>query len=298
LKTVSCHEVTYVFARTIPPVLTVEQGDEVVFETLDARGGRAMDPREKYVPPPPQPVERTNPVTGPVSVQGAKPGDTLVVEVKRITLGSWGYVSARPTIGVLKDRVKSPMAKAIRVENAVIHFTESLRFPARPMVGTIGVAPQGDNVPSFYPGLHGGNMDCNDVVPGSKLYLPIFADGALFALGDVHASMGDGEISGGGLDISANVNVKLELIKNWTPRRPIVETSTHLSIVYNAGNLQDAVRGVVAETVELLSSKLGLSAEDAIALISTAGDVRICQACEGPVDVVVRLQMPRLFRLP
>jgi amidase len=141
-------------------------------------------------------------------------------------------------------------------------------------------------------------MDCNDVVPGSKLYLPIFADGALFALGDVHASMGDGEISGGGLDISSNVNVKIDLIKDWMPRRPIVETSTHLTIVHNAGNLQDAVRGVVSETVDILSWKLGLSIEEAIALTSTAGDVRICQACEGPVDVVVRLQIPKLFRLP
>lgn len=298
LKTVSCDHVVYVFANNTRPVLVVEQGEDIVFETLDARGGRAMDPGDKYVPPPPQPTENTNPVTGPVEVSGAWAGDVLAVEVERIALGSWGYVSARPTIGVLKDRVRQPFARAIKVHEGFVQFTEDIRFPIRPMVGTIGVAPQGDGVSSFHPGPYGGNMDCNDVVPGSKLYLPIFAEGALFALGDVHASMGDGETSGGGLDISADVTVRFNIIKEWALRRPIVETPTRLVLVHNAGTLHEAVRGVVSDAVDLLSSKLGLSDEESIALISTAGDVKICQACEGPVDVIVRLQIPKLFKLP
>ena len=185
MKTVSCDHVTYVFARNTRSVLIVEEGEDVVFETFDSRGGRAMDLRDKYVPPAPQPPERTNPITGPVQVPGASVGDVLAVEVKRIDLGSWGYVSAKPTMGVLRDRVKQPFARAIKVQDGLVHFTEGIRFPIRPMIGTIGVAPQDDEVSGFHPGPHGGNMDCNAIVPGSKLYLPVFAEGALFALGDV-----------------------------------------------------------------------------------------------------------------
>jgi len=92
--------------------------------------------------------------------------------------------------------------------------------------------------------------------------------------------------------------VRLDLVKGWGLKRPLVVTPEHFVIVYNAGGLQEAVRGVVDETVDLFSKRLGLSLEEAIALVSTRGDVKICQACDGPVDVIVRLQMPRLFNLP
>lgn len=297
MKRVTYDRVTYVFGRDVTPVLTVEPGEEILFETLDARGSRSFDPSVGYVPPPPPTAERTNPATGPVLIRGAEPGDVLVVGVVGRDLGAYGYVSARSNIGVLRDRVKTPLSKAVRVEDEVIHFAEGILVPTRPMIGTIGVAPLSQGIAAFHPGSHGGNMDCNDVSPGSRLFLPVFVDGALFALGDVHASMGDGETAGGGLDISANVIVRLDLIKSWSLRRPIIETTTHLVIIYNAANIQDAVRGVVGETVDLFSSKLGLSVEETIALVSTAGDVGICQACEGPLDVVVGLRMPKLFTL-
>jgi amidase len=298
LKIVHSDELIYVFSRTIAPVLTVNPGEDVLFETRDARGGRAMRLSDNYSPPPPQPVEKTNPVTGPVFIAGASPGDALMVEIQSIKLGSYGYVSARPGIGVLKDKVKTPWARAVRVSDGIVHFSEKVSFPTRPMIGTIGVAPGGQDVGTFHPGPHGGNMDCNDIVVGSILYLPIFVEGALFGLGDAHASMGDGETSGGGLDISTDVVVRLDLVKGWGLKRPLVVTPEHFVIVYNAGGLQEAVRGVVDETVDLFSQRLGLSLEETIALVSTRGDVKICQACDGPVDVIVRLQMPRLFNLP
>jgi len=291
VKRVSCKFVSYVFSREVEPATTVKPGETVVFETLDARGARSI-PGQPYVPPPPRPFERSNPVTGPVYVEGAKPGDVLAVEVKSIETGEWGYVSAKPTVGVLKDLVRESIARAVRVHGGIIHFRENVALPVRPMIGTIGVAPAEGAIHTIHPGRHGGNMDCNDVRAGSTVYLPVFVEGALFALGDVHASMGDGETSGGGLDISADVEVKISLLKGRRIHRPMIKVDGFFVYTYNAGGLKAAVRGVVEEAVKHLSSKLGLSIEDAIMLVSTAGDVMISQACNSPIDVTTRLRMP------
>lgn len=289
-------ELTCVFSKDATPVLTVEPPEEIVFETVDARGERSV-PGRTYVPPPLPPLQALNPATGPVAVQGAEPGDTLVVDVLEIALCPYGYISAKPDIGVLKDLVATPIARAVRVHEGRILFNESLSFPIRPMIGTIGVAPGGPAVPTAYPGVHGGNMDCNDITVGSRVYLPVFALGALFALGDVHASMGDGETSGGGLDISADVTARVTLAKRKTLRRPIVETPSQIVVTYNDRDLKRAVRGVVNEAVLLLREQVTLTTEEAIMLVSTAGDLRISQACDSPIDVTVRLGLPKLFKL-
>lgn len=140
-------------------------------------------------------------------------------------------------------------------------------------------------------------MDCNDVTVGSRVYLPVFVPGGLLALGDVHASMGDGETSGGGLDISADVTTRITLLKGKGPKRPLVETSSHFVLTYNDKDLKPAIRGVVNEAVSLLKERLGLTSTEAIMLVSTAGDLRISQACDSPIDVTVRVALPKLFKL-
>lgn len=289
-------QLTSKFSKDVPPVLTVEPPGEVLFETVDARGGRScLD--HVYVPPPIPRVEALNPATGPVEVQGAEPGDALVVETLGVDLCPYGYVSAKPEVGVLKELVPTPIARAVKVDKGRILFNETVSFPTRPMIGTVGVAPAGPGVSTAYPGAHGGNMDCNDITVGSRLYLPVFVPGALFALGDVHASMGDGETSGGGLDISADVTVRITLAKQKRLRRPIVETPSHLIVTYNERHLKEAVKGVVSEAVLLLKERLSLTTSEAIMLVSTAGDVKISQACDSPIDLTVRLALPKLFSL-
>jgi len=298
LKVVTHDKIIYKFSGENEPVFTVNPGEEVVFETLDARGGRAV-PGQVYTPPPRPPVERLNPATGPVAIEGAEPGDTLVAEIKEIKLGSAGYVFVSPNVGVLKDYVTiGTYAKPFRLEGNTIVFREDIRIPTRPMVGTIGVAPLGEGVVAFAPGIHGGNMDNNDVEVGSKAYFPVFVKGAHFALGDVHASMGDGEISGGGLDISSDVRVKFEVLKGKTIRRPLIESRDHMVTTFNAKDLNAAVRGVLEESVHLLTQHLGITNEEAIMFLSTAGDVRISQAADAGVDVTTRCRMPKLFPLP
>ena len=180
----------------------------------------------------------------------------------------------------------------VRVRNNRINF-DSFSLPARPMIGTIGVAPSSGSIASIYPGPHGGNMDCKDIAPGAKLYLPVQVDGALLALGDIHASMGDGETSGGGIDIGADVRLKVDLLHGIPIESPIVETDSLIDIIHNFKTLEGAIRGAVLKSVRFLESRMGLSAEKAMALVGAAGDVRICQAAGIPLDVVVRVQLPK-----
>ncbi|MEM2876158.1 MAG: acetamidase/formamidase family protein [Candidatus Bathyarchaeia archaeon] len=292
MKKVPYSSVSYVFSREIEPALTIKPGEGVVFETLDARSARSI-PSQGYSSPLPQPLERSNPVTGPVYVDGAEPGDVLSIKIESIKLMEWGYVSAKPTVGVLKDWIKEPITRAVRVHGGMVFFREGLTFPTRPMVGTVGVAPAEGGVHTIHPGVHGGNMDCNDITVGSTVYLPVFVEGALLALGDVHAFMGDGETSGGGLDISADVEAEIDVLRGVSLGRPLVETRDHIVYTYNATDLKIAVRGVVEEAVKHLSCRLKLPLEEAIILVSVAGDVMLCQACDSPIDVVTRLKIPK-----
>jgi amidase len=297
LYRVTAEKTVYSFDKRLEPVLQIESGDEVIFETKDARGGRAMFEYEQYVVPSPPPLEKGNPVTGPVAIQGAEKGDTLLIEVEDIKLGSKGYLSVRQDMGVLKDLVKQPGARVIRIKDSRILFNETISFPTRPMIGTIGLAPLLEDIPSIYPGPHGGNMDCNDITIGAKVFLPVHVKGALFFLGDVHASMGDGEVSGGGLDIAADVKVKISVLKNIKVITPLVESKSNITIIYNAPKLEEAIRGVVKKSISLLEERIGLSLEDALRIVSSVGDLGICQSCESLIDVVVRMRLPKFFEV-
>ena len=251
-----------------------------------------MGEKDSYVVPPPPPYDRLNPVTGPIAIEGAKEGDVLAIRILGIRLGSKGYTAIRTDQGILKDMVDSSSIILTSVRDGRIAFGD-LSIPVRPMVGTIGVAPSGDAVPAVHPGIHGGNMDCNDIRTGSTVYLPVYSDGGLFAIGDVHASVGDGETSGAGLDIGADVQVKVSLLKAVTLDGPAIETDSHVTLVYSAPKLEDAIRGVLLRSVSLLRKSVGISTQQAIGLISTCGDLGFCQAAMSPIDAVVRMRIPR-----
>ena len=197
MKRVTRDHTTYVLTREIVPVLEIDPGEEVTFETLDASGGRIRTVQDgiTFYPSP----EETNPATGPISVRGAHPGDSLVVQILSIRLGPYGYSRIKPGAGgVIIDELRPPVARILSIESDGALFSPGVRVPLRPMIGTIGTAPAGPGVPTYYPGPHGGNLDINDVTVGATIYLPVNVEGALLALGDVHAGMGDGELTGGG----------------------------------------------------------------------------------------------------
>lgn len=285
---------TNLFSRAAAPVLEIEQGEELVFETLDASGGRIKtveDGLTIFLRP-----EQANPATGPVYVHGARPGDSLVVEILHIDVGPYGngYGRVKPGAGVIVDELKPPVARILPVHDGFVHFSPSLRFPVRPMVGVIGVAPAGAPVASFYPGPHGGNLDINDIAVGARVYLPVAVEGALLCIGDVHATMGDGELTGGGVDINAEVTVRVSVLTGRQWRHPWLETRDNWVTIANAPELKEAIRLATSDMATLLAEKLGLSREEGFILIGARGDARPGQAAELGMDATARVAFPIL----
>ena len=282
MKRISREHLTCEFASGLAPVGRVRPGEKVLFETLDAVGGRIRsleDALTVQVPP-----EEANPATGPVFVEGAEPGDTLEVRVLSIDLGPQGYCRVTRG-GVLIAELDPPHANIIPVEDGTVRFNDSIRFAARPMVGVIGVAPSRGSARTFDPGSHGGNLDINALRTGSAVYLPVSVPGALLCIGDVHASMGDGELNGGGIDIDAEVVVQTRVHRGLGWRGPVIETPGEWCACAHASTLSEAVRGATRYMTDLLSAQLGLSREEAFVLIGATGDARLGQAAELGVDM-------------
>jgi len=286
---------TYAFSRDLAPVATIDSGEVVVFETLDAASGKLKTLEDALTVFAPK--EQANPATGPLFVRGAEPGDSLVVTVLDIQLGERGHTRIRPGAGVITDELKAPRALLIPVKDGIVHFTDRIRFPARPMVGVIGTAPAGAPVATFYPGPHGGNMDQNDIAPGSKVHLPVSVSGALLCIGDVHASMGDGELTGGGIDIRADVAVRVHVDKGQSRSRPWIETADAWMVCANAPGLPEAIRQATSDMTTFLAKRVNIEREEAFMLIAARGDIKVGQAANLGMDATVRLSVPKVCLL-
>jgi len=291
MKRISRAHITNLFDPAAAPCAEITTGEELTFETLDALGGRVKthaDALSVMIP-----HELGNPATGPVAVAGARPGDTLAVAVQEIRLGDFGYGRVKGG-GVIFDELRPPVAKLTPIRAGLVHFNERLRFPARPMVGVLGVAPAGPAAHTFFPGAHGGNLDINELGVGATIYLPVAVPGALLALGDVHASMGDGELNGGGLDIDAEVTVKVAVLSGLGWPRPVIETADAWCTCANAPTLQAAIRQACSDMTTLLARRLDISREEAFILIGAAGDARIGQSAGLPgVDATAYLRVSK-----
>ncbi|MTA03232.1 MAG: hypothetical protein F2582_02945, partial [Actinobacteria bacterium] len=174
------------------PVLRVKAGATIHLETWDCFTGQVQseaDTVEKLD------LNRVNSATGPIFVEGAMPGDSLAVTLKTIDPGPQGAGMVIPEWGQLIHKSKSPVTRIFKVSDGIVTMNEKVSFPAVPMLGVIGVAPESGAIATFEAGRHGGNMDDHFHRKGATLYMPVFQEGALLAIGDMHASMGDGEIS-------------------------------------------------------------------------------------------------------
>ena len=289
---ISRENIVYSFDKAQPPVATVDAGGEICFETWDARTGTVQSEGDLLVKPHPR---GPNPATGPVTIRGAAPGDALIVEILDIAVGSQGYTGIRPGQGVLGHLIGDYRTKIFRIVDGMVVFSDRIRFPVRPMVGVIGTAPSGDAVGNGYPGSHGGNMDHNDVRVGARVHLPVFVPGALLAIGDVHASMGDGEISITALEICGEVRARVDLAKGARIGRPRIEFPEYWITTGDGPMVGDAIRVACEEMAALLRRDLGLSVEDAYMLLSIRGDVRVSQCCDPTVfPATARVVLPKV----
>ncbi|MCW4048980.1 MAG: acetamidase/formamidase family protein [Candidatus Bathyarchaeota archaeon] len=283
------------------PVAYVKPGDIVEVTTWDAYGG-VVDPETTFQ----QAIEKgivgsLNPVTGPIHVEGAEPGDTLVVEIIDIELPEWGGSSIIPGFGALEGWVNlmEPRTKISYIrDNKVIYETdhgETIEIPVEPFIGTIGVSPAYEAIQTLAPGAHGGNMDCPDVRAGNKLYLPVGVPGALFGLGDVHAVQGDGEICGTAVEISAVVKLRFSVEKK-TIAWPRIESDTEIMTVCSARPLEDAAKLAYREMVNLMVTEYGWDRDDAYMFLSLAVKARIAQIVDPLYTVVAKLDKKYLTK--
>lgn len=278
----------YFMDKEEKPVDRVTPGETVTFETVDCFGGQMTEEGTEIGA---LDWDRINPATGPVWVETAKPGDILKVEIIKIETGELGIMAALPMEGVLGGKVPHPEVRRMPVKDGYVEFGENIKLPKRPMIGVIGVAPAGEKIPCGTPGAHGGNMDNTRISEGSVLYLPVFQEGALFAMGDVHACMGDGEIMVSGVEISASVTVKIDVIKGKSLNNPALEDEHAFYTIASEQNLEETVKKAVEDMHEIVQKKLGLDYNKAGMLLSAAGDVQICQVVDP--ERTARFCMPK-----
>jgi acetamidase/formamidase len=285
----------------LTPALRVASGDRVRVETMVAGGLqrlRLAGATEAEIPESLKLVEQrvtergpgAHPMSGPIFVEGAEPGDTLEIRIVAIEfLHDFGVNAFSPSGGVLSDDYPYARLKLLRWQPGAkrIDFGGGISLPIAPFFGSIGVAPPPlvGRISSRPPGWHGGNLDNKDLVAGSTLYLPVHVPGALLSVGDGHALQGDGEVTGTALETSLHGTFELRVRKGQRLRWPRAETSTHYIAMGLNEDLDEAARLATREMVEFLVAEKHLSRDDAYMLCSLAADLRVTQAVDGTKGV-------------
>lgn len=288
-----------------PAVLRVAPGDSAEFDVADASGGQlrvdssAADlGRLDFA--------SVNPLSGPIAVDGAAPGDVLKVTLLEFTPSGWGWTANIPGFGLLADQFGEAALRTWRYEPrslAPAFFGAHARVPLKPFAGTIGVAPAEPGVHSVVPPRRvGGNMDVRDLSTGTELLLPVEVPDALFSIGDTHAAQGDGEVCGTAIESPMKVAVRFELIKRQPLAYPRFTTNgpvtRHLDgrgyeVTMGIGpDLMQAARAAVSGMVDLIAGRHGIAPIDAYLLCSVCGDLRISEIVDLP-NWTVSFYFPR-----
>jgi amidase len=288
---ISKENVSYYFDPNNKPIAAAEIGDEVIFETRDCFNDEIKSENDFSTK---IDMSHINPCTGPLYIKGALPGSVISIKILDIKLRDWGVLTLTPNEGVLNELVKSPLTKIVKIDqkNGLIHYSDEIKIPIRPHIGTIGTTPL-LRIPTGRTGVHGGNMDIRYVTTGNIIYFPVFVEGGLLMMGDVHANMGDGEIAIG-VETSGEIKIKiLNIYNNYIITAPIIETPDEWITYADAGNGKDGVKEVSKRMAEFLCKKTGISLEDATLLISVAGDISIAQWAEAGYNYTFYLKFPK-----
>lgn len=285
----------------IKPVLKVASGDIVRVETMVARGIerlRLAGVPDEEIPESLKVVERAvtdrgpglHPLTGPIHVEGAEPGDVLEARILGFEFlhpyGAGGFI---PEAGALPDEFPYARFRLVRfnIPAGTAEFTPGITLRLAPFFGSIGVAPPSilGRISSGPPGPHTGNLDNKELVAGSTLYLPVHVPGALVSMGDGHALQGDGEVSLTALETSLRGTVQLTARKGRRLRWPRAETPSHYITMGLHPDLDEAARLATREMIDFLTTEKGLSREDAYVLCSLAADLHVTQIVDGTKGV-------------
>lgn len=294
---VSRDEVIWAFGPDLEPVLEVEPGATVRLETNDCFSGQIRSEEDLVTE---IDFERVNSATGPIAVRGAEPGDSLVVEILDVNPIDWGVATLIPGYGQLIDKVQAPVTRLFKVEDGWVEMNDRVRFPARPMVGVVGVATDGEQLSTGLAGRHGGNLDNHMHGPGARIYFPVRQPGGMFAVGDMHASMGDGEICFTGVEIAGEVTMRFDVLKGKQATWPVTELEDRWVPHATADAFPEALDLVSEEAARLLVDEWGFTIEDAFIFLSVACDAGVAQACKPAphFGTIARFSIPKIDATP
>jgi acetamidase/formamidase len=282
----------YAWDNSVEPALELESDEAVLLHVRDASDEQITEHSDV------EDVGRldfshVNPVSGPIYVKGAKPGDTLAVELLEFHPRGWGWTAIIPGFGLLADEYPEPWLRISRIEGDRVRFSDRVTLPYRPFPGTLGVAMPEPGAHSIVPpSRFGGNLDTKHLNTGTTLYLPVGVEGALFSLGDTHAAQGDGEVCGTAIETAMDVVVRLSVRKDVRVDAPQYDlpaglVAQHEQSAYHVctgvgPDLLEATRDAVRATVTWLGEQHGLDREEAYAVASVACDLRIHEVVDAP----------------
>jgi amidase len=262
----------YSFSASHKPALRVKPDSLIKFEVRDAFDGQ-LDLSGEYV----SNIDtvdgnRINPATGPVWIEGAASGYTIEVEVLNVKVGDRGFIG-RKVFKILDGTIEAG------------HF----RIPVKPVIGVIGVAPPKGEALTIEQGDFGGNLDTPEITVGSRVFLPVWVQGGLLALGDVHAVQGDGEVSGQGLEVSAEVEVKVKLHRGRILDKVIVDYGGNITILASSKTLEEAVDEVLNVAKKLLQDTFKIDGQAALALLSLTSNLGVSQIVNPKKTVKIKI---------
>jgi acetamidase/formamidase len=276
--------------RDTRPTLEIDSGDVVEFD-LEMAGAGQIREGDRY--------EDTNfdfdaiyRLLGPVFVTGARPGDTLRVEILSLTPGEWGWCGVEVDLGLLPADFPDPFVKTFDLRDGkTVRVCPQVTIPLAPFLGTMGTQPDAPaSASSFPPHKGGGNIDTRHLTAGSTLWLPIWCEGALFSCGDPHGAQGDGEVCLAALecDMRARLRFTVEPRTATAPRfqtagalTPLVEGAGHHGSMGIGPDLMEGARAAVRDTIAWLVREHGLTREDAYVTCSLAGDLKLLEVVDG-----------------
>ena len=276
------------FDAALAPVVTVGSGDEITIDTISG-GPRNLPGPGFHVPPEllelhaaGEPDMPGHILTGPVAVRGAAPGDVLRVDILEVSLRQdWGFNYLGPLKGTLPDDFPDHHHTIIPLDaqRGIATLPWGLELDLAPFFGVMGVAPPPTwgRISTIEPRVHGGNIDNKELVAGSTLYLPVFAEGALFSCGDGHGAQGDGEVCVTAIETALRGRFRLTVLKDRAIRYPQAETATHYITMGMDADLDRCAEMALRDMIALVSARAGISREEAYMLCSLAGDLRITQ---------------------
>jgi len=293
-----------VFSDGIPPVLHIFPGDTVRTWTVDAGGADSKGVRRS---------QGGNPETGPFYVEGAFPGDTLVIKLNRVQLNRDSAQSGDQIVSTALTPDYLQSAKydekfdsnwvldreqgVARLKQPTAHLTNYI-VKLRPMLGCIAVAPPAhQSFRTGFLGSYGGNMDHNQMQEGTTVYLPVFAPGALLFVGDGHAAQGDGELTGDALETSMQVEFTVELLRDQSTGRPRAENAEYLMALGIANSLPEALQSATTELTNWLQRDYKLQPNEAAIVLGTAMQYNIAEVVDPLAHVVARIRKDALAGL-